>query len=100
MSKEGKIARGKKWLMLSKLSDYAKKNIESDPHKMADVNFYLESIKEKENIDIDYSSKTKKELEATAERLGLDISEAKTKDDLIVILESNSDKTDKESEEA
>ena len=93
MSKEGKIARGKKWSMLAKLNDYNKVNVESDPNKMADVNFYLESIKEvdPEKVDVDWSSKTKAELIATAENLELDVSGAKTRDDLIVILEANSD---------
>jgi len=39
--------------------------------------------------DTDYSSKTKVILTAIATEKGLDISEAKTKDDLIVILEAS-----------
>lgn len=42
--------------------------------------------------DVNYSNMTKAQLINEANKLNLDISQAKTKDDLVVILETNSDK--------
>jgi len=42
--------------------------------------------------DVDYSSMSKGELREEAKKLGLDDSKAKTKDDLVVLLETESDK--------
>ena len=50
MSDEGKLARGKKWVMIR---NYALANnntdfVSKDPNKMVDVEFYLDSLKKEE----------------------------------------------------
>lgn len=51
MSQKGKYLRGQKWYDLFRDRDgNLDKSISNDPHKMVDVNVYLETIaKEKEN---------------------------------------------------
>ena len=90
MSHNGKMLRGAKWYEHRDREGKLPIEISGDPGKMCDVNYFLEN-NSKVETDIDWSSKSKKELEATIDTLNLDRKEAKTKDDLIVILENNSD---------
>jgi hypothetical protein len=47
MSDEGRIARGKKWYMLGKLNEERGNAVAEDPNKLADIEFYKQSMKVK-----------------------------------------------------
>ena len=61
--------------------------------RAAEVLSRYPSFEEKE-VDVNFSSMSKHELVMYAESAGIDISGAKTKDDLIVILENKSDEVE------
>ena len=48
MSHEGKLKRGAKWWSQRDRDDKLPEGVESDPNKMADVNYFLESSKKEE----------------------------------------------------
>ncbi len=53
MSDKGKYNRGQKWFDVGRdVNGDLKPEITNDPHKMIDVNFYLDAVKREEEVKV------------------------------------------------